>query len=407
MKPLTFKVRAGAILVAVLALAAPAPASAGGYPVFDAAVLAAVNLVTAAVVALNTSMTALLGNIGQAINQNGQKVASTVEASARVEREFAVAQETNRRFEDARQRYDIPSSICAESGSGATAQVADFARTAKSAIRAGGGATVANASVAQAVNTPPVTQGVDAARAAKIHSKYCDYDDHAAYGGSQSCPAVATNMPGADKRFDSILIGAGPNGKNPDLTFTQEQTDAARMYVQNTVRRSIGPQLRKAEADTMAGTQYIGLMNQYNAIQSAAADPQEQRIADSQPNPITKALLKDALMAASANAYFSLVASVQAKSTGTMSSREFESFEVGRRYANLAYQTDLQSMSGDNLAREQIRVMALSNWLLLALKNEVQKGNMINGMILSSAARQEFEVILAQKYRSIPGHTGG
>jgi len=405
MKRFKLKAASAAILVAGLALAAPA--SASGWPVFDAAVLAAVNLVNASVTALNSSMTALLNNIGQAINQNGQKVASTIEATSKVEREFAVAQETSRRFEDARQRYDVPASVCAESGSGSASQVADFARAAKSAIRAGGGATVSSAGVAQAVNTPPVTQGVDAARAAKIHSKYCDYDDNAAYGGSQSCPAVSATMPGADKRFDSILIGAGPNGKNPDLTFTQEQTDAARMYVQNTVRRSIGPQLRKAEADTMAGTQYIGLMNQYNAIQSAAADPQEQRIADSQANPVTKALLKDALMAASANTYFNLVASTQAKSTGTMSTREFESFEVGRRYANLAYQTDLQGMSGDNLAREQIRVIALSNWLLLALKNEVQKGNMIGGMTLSSAARQEFEPILAQKYRSIPGHTGG
>jgi hypothetical protein len=402
-----FKLKAGAAILALAGLSLAGPAAAAGYPVFDAAVLGAVNLVNASVGALHTSIVALLNSIGQAINQNGQKVASTIEATARTEREFAVAQETSRRLEDARQRYDIPASICAESGSGSASQVSNFARTAKSAIRAGGGGTVASAGVAQAVNTPAVTQGVDAARAAKIHSKYCDYDDNAAYGGSQSCPAVATAMPGADKRLDSILIGAGPNGKSPDLTFTQEQTDAARMYIQNTVRRSIGPQLRKAEADTMAGTQYIGLMNQYNAIQSAAADPQEQRIADSQPNPLTKAPLRDALMAASANIYFSQVASPQARSAETMSTHEFETFEVGRRYANLAYQTDLQGMSGDNLIREQIRVASLSNWLLLALKNEVQKGNMINGMALASAARQEFESILAQKYRSIPGHTGG
>ncbi|MET3132772.1 hypothetical protein AAKU55_003052 [Oxalobacteraceae bacterium GrIS 1.11] len=404
MKRCTLKACAAALFLAGMTFAAPA--SASGWPVFDAAVLAAVNLINASVSALNTSITVLLGNIGQAVNQSGQKVASTVEASAKAEREFAVARETSRRLEDARQRYDIPTGICAESGSGSAAQVLDFARAAKGALRAGGGA-IASAGVAQAVNTPPVAQGIDAARAARIHAKYCDYDDHAAYGGSQSCPAIAAGMPGADKRFDSILIGAGPNGKNPDLTFTQDQSDAARMYVQNTVRRSVGPQLRKAEADTMAGTQYIGLMNQYNAIGSAAADPQEQRIADSQPNPITKALLKDAMMAASANAYFNTMASTQARSTGTMSTHEFETFEVGRRYANLAYQSDLQAMSGDNLMREQIRVMALGNWLTLALKNEIQKSNMIAGMVLASAARQEFEPILAQKYRSIPGHTGG
>ncbi len=405
MKRLKLKASAAAFLLSGLTFAAPA--SATGWPVFDGAVLAAVNLLDASVNALNTSLTSILNNIGQAVNQSGQKVASTIEATSKVEREFAVAHETSRRFEDARQRYDIPASICAESGSSYATQVSEFARSAKGSIRAGGGAAVASPAVAQAVNTAPVAQGVDAARAAKIHSKYCDYDDHSAYGGSQNCPSVSTSMPGADKRLDSILIGAGPNGKNPDLTFTQSQTDAARMYVQNTVRRSVGPQLRKAEADTMAGTQYIGLMNQYSAIQSAAADPQEQRIAASQPNPVTKALLKDALMAASANAYFSHVASPHARSTGTMSTHEFESFEVGRRYANLAYQSDLQGMSGDNLMREQIRVAALGNWLLLALKTEIEKGNMINGMALASAARQEFEPILALKYRSIPGRTGG
>lgn len=389
----------------VLSMGASPPASAG-WPVFDAAVLAAVNLVNASVIAMDASVTRLLYNIGMAINQNGQKVSSTIEAASKAQREFNVAQESNRRVEDARQRYEVPASICAESGSGGSAQVIEQAGSAKASIRPGAGSIGAK-SVAQAINTPPVAQAIDASRTARIHAQYCDADDHAAYGGAQSCPAISQTMPGADKRLDSILIGAGPNGKIPELTFSQEQTDAARMYVQNTIRRSIGPQLRKAEADTAAGTQYVGLMNQYNAIISAAADPQEQRIADSVPNPVTQGLLKEALLTPSSNAYYQLVASQQAKKTGMMSAHEFETFEVGRRYANTAYQTDLQAMSGDNLIREQIRVMTLNNWLTLALKNEVQKGNMINGMILGSAARQEFEPIITQKYRSIPGRTGG
>jgi L-amino acid N-acyltransferase YncA len=147
-------------------------------------------------------------------------------------------------------------------------------------------------------------------------------------------------------------------------------------------------------------------MTQYNAILSAAAAPLEQRLADSQPNPVTQSLLKEALSSPSANAYFALVASTKAKASATMSAREFEAFEVGRRYANTAYQTDLQAMAGDNLMRELIRVATLGNWLTLALKNEVQKGNMINGMTLASLARQEYEPILAQKSRSIPGRAG-
>lgn len=382
------------------------PAHATGWPVFDGAVLMAIEALNASVVALNTSVSNLLYNIGLGVNQNGQKVASTIEAASKAQRDFDAVQQTNRRLEDARQRYDVPTSICAESGSSGAIQIAEFASAARSGLRPGGGASTTNRQIAQAINTPAVPQTVDASRAAKIHAQYCDVDDHAAYGGALACPSVSTSMPGADKRFDTIQSGAGPNGKKPEMTFSQEQSDAARMYVQNTVRRSIGPQLGKAEADTLPGTQYVGLMNQYNAVISAAADPQEQRIADSQPNPVTKELLKEALAVPSANAYFALVASAKAKTSGTMSAREFEAFEVGRRYANVAYQSDLQGMAGDNLTRELIRVTAMGNWLLLSLKNEAQKGNMINGMTLSSNARQEFEPILTLKYRAIPGRTG-
>lgn len=399
----TFKLRRAPCALFLAGMMAAAQSSASGYPVFDAAVLAAVNMVNASVVALNTSVSNLLYNIGMGINQNGQKVASTIEAASKAQRDFDTVQQTNRRLEDARQRYDVPSNICAEAASGGAAKVAEFAAATRGGIRPGGGGTIGNYQIAQAVNAPPVAQGVDASRAARIHAQFCDADDHAAYGGSQSCPAISASMPGADKRFDTIQMGAGPNGKKQDLTYSQQQIDAARMYVQNTTRRSIGPQLRKLEADTAAGAQYIGLMNQYNAITSAAADPQEQRIADSQPSPVTKELLSEALTSPAANSYYALIASANAKATGTMSAREFEAFEVGRRYANTAYQQDLQAMAGDNLVRELIRVNSLNSWLMLSMKNELQKANMINGMALSSQARQEFEPILAQKYRSVPG----
>ena len=45
------------------------------------------------------------------------------------------------------------------------------------------------------------------------------------------------------------------------------------------------------------------------------------------------------------------VASPEAKARGYMSTREFEAFEAGRRYANTAYLVDLQEMQGDNLLR--------------------------------------------------------
>lgn len=363
--------------------------------------------ITGAISALGTSTNTMLYNIGLAVNQNGNKVASTIETAARAQREFDANQEKNRRIEDARQRYRVPDNICSEAGSGGVVQVGVAAGAAKGGIRPGGGAVIANTTIAQAVNSAPVLQSIDASRAARVHAQYCDADDYSAYGGARACPAVSANMPGADKRVDSVLNGAGPNGKAPDLTFSQAQTDVARMYTQNSIRRSIGPQINKGAADTSVGAEYVGLMTQYNAIISAAADPQDQRIADSQPNAATKDLLSEVLQAPSAASYYNQVASTQAKASGQMSAREFETFEVGRRYANTAYQTDLQAMSGDNLIREQIRVAALSNWLALSLKNEVARGNIINGQILASMARQEYEPMLAQKYRAIGGRMGG
>lgn len=400
-KPIT-PARLGLTVALLGILGDPRPAHA--IAVYDAAVFSAVNILNTSVTAMNTTIAGLLYNIGQAINQNGQKTASTIEAASKAQREFNTVQETNRRLEDARQRYDIPSSICSESASGGATDVVQTAAITRSGIRPGGGAVIANRSVAAAVNTPPLTQPADAARAAQVHAQFCDTDDYASYGGARTCPSVSSRMPGADKRFDTILTGAGPDGKRPDLTFSQEQSDAARMYVQNAVRRSVGTQLRKAEADTQAGAQYLGLMTQYSAIVSASADPMEQMIADSQPNPATKPLLLEALTSSSAKAYYNLMASPKAKSTGMMSLREFEVFEVGRRYANTDYQSDLQAMSGDNLTRELIRTASLGNWLSLAIRNELQKANILNGMALAAAGRKEYEPLLAEKYKAIPGH---
>lgn len=405
MKPAKFKPLMSAILLCSFVVGRPA------YAICDGCVVGAVQVssmtITSAITALGTSLNSMLYNIGLAVNQNGAKMASTVETAARSQREFDANQEKNRRVEDARQRYQVPDTICSEAASGGAVQVASAAVAVKGAIRPGGGGSIANSAVAQAVNSAPVLQSIDASRAAKIHSQYCDADDYASYGGAQACPVVSGTMPGADKRVDSVLSGAGPNGKSPDLTFSQSQTDAARMYTQNSIRRSVGPQINKGAANTSVGAEYVGLMNQYNAIISAAADPQDQRIADSQPNPATKGLLSEALQSPSAASYYNEIASAQVRSSGVMSAREFEAFEVGRRYANTTYQSDLQSLSGDNLVREQIRVAALNNWLLVGLKNEVQRGNIIAGQMLASQARAEYEPILAQKYRTIGGRMGG
>jgi hypothetical protein len=403
-------------IFALLALGTMSPKPA--YAICDGCVVGAVETAnlsitlavaatTASVNAMNVSVSQMLYQVGTAVTQGSSKVANTVETASRVEREFAATQEKNRRYEDARQRFYVSNAICSESASGGATEVKAGVAAIKTTLRSGGGGKTQNSKIAQALTSPAQPSEIDSMRSASIHANYCDTDDYAAYGGATACPSVSTTMPGADKRVDSVMIGAGPNGKSADLTFSQKQTDAAQMYTQNSAKRSIGSQLRKGQAESDAGAQYIGLMNQYNAIQSAAADPQDQLIADSQPNEATKDLLADTLTSSSAQKYYAQTASTEAKATGTMSAREFESFEVGRRYANTEYQADLQNMDGDNLLREQIRVQSQTNWLLLELRGDIQRGNVISGLHLASTARQEFEPILEHKYRAVSGRMGG
>jgi hypothetical protein len=380
------------------------------YPVTDAALITVVkagfNALSLQISSFQTQMGSLLTQIGSAINQNGSKVATTVEASAKADREFQTEKSRQERINKAKHDLEVSSSICSESASGGATSVSSGSSAAKGSMRPGGGG-VANSSINNAVNKPAINPVADASRSAAIHAKYCDAIDYAAYGGSDACPAVNTNMPGADKRVDSLMTGAGKDGKKPDLTFTQEQTDVARMYIQNSTRRSISKDLTKADANSAAGKVYLGITTQLNASISAAADPQERMLAERQPLDETKDLLKEALQSPSAKSYFDETASDVARATGKMSKAEFLQFEVGRRYANTAYQKDLQAMDGENLQREIIRVQALQNSLLLELRNEIQAGNLVAGQQLASQVRAEYGPLLEQQYQSIGAGKGG
>ena len=111
--------------------------------------------------------------------------------------------------------------------------------------------------------------------------------------------------------------------------------------------------------------------------------------------------MKETLQTPSAAAYFSRTASAEAQRTGMMSEREFEQFEAGRRYANTDYQTDLQAMEGDNLMRESIRVQTLQNWLLLGIKQQLQKSTILQGQQLSLNATEAYRPQLQAKMREV------
>ena len=84
-----------------------------------------------------------------------------------------------------------------------------------------------------------------------------------------------------------------------------------------------------------------------------------------------------------------------------MSTREFEAFEAGRRYANTAYLVDLQEMQGDNLLRELVRITAQMNWQLNDLKEQIRQGNVISGQQLALTARQYYEKQLGSLEKTI------
>lgn len=339
-----------------------------------------------------------LPQIGAAINQNGQKTSAVIDQAAQAQRQQDKFGRETDRLEQSRRSYQVPDSICAESGSGQATAVTNQARATESAM-IGGGMGISDSKIRAAVTKATVAMTEAQAQSASIHAQWCDATDYAAYG-STICQGVS-QYPAGDKQVNSLFDGAGKTGKSPDLTFNQKQTDAAVAYSLNATPLLAGRQLTKGEVKTASGQQYVGLMTQYQAINSAAKEPMMAIIADSQPSDATKDVLTDVLQTPSAKSYFDATASEEARRTGTMSKREFESFEVGRRYANTAYIADLQAMSGDNLTRELVRVQTLNNWLMLELKQQQEKTNILLGQQLSLAAGKDYRPLLNDKLNDV------
>lgn len=336
--------------------------------------------------------------VGAAINQNGGKIATQIEQAAQAQRDQDIFSRQTDRLEEARKTYTVPDSICTESGSGMATEIQSSARARQSALSGGSG--ISSSKVRQGVTLPSPPPEQTQFRAASIHADYCDSTDFDAYGGTALCKGIS-DLPGGDKRLISLLDGAGKEGKAPDLTFSQQQTDAAMAYALNSTPDSAGKQLGKGEVKSTSGQQYVGLMTQFEAVNSAAREPMMAMLAASQANDATADVLKETLQTPSAAAYFSRTASAEAQRTGMMSEREFEQFEAGRRYANTDYQTDLQAMEGDNLMRESIRVQTLQNWLLLGIKQQLQKSTILQGQQLSLNATEAYRPQLQAKMREV------
>lgn len=324
---------------------------------------------------------------GTAVVQASDKTTTAITEAARTQREAENFNRQADRLEKARGDFTVPDSICSESASGTAAQVSQATRSAASKLATGGG--VSSTAIRETLASLPVSPRQGGYRSALIHASYCTEEEAKAYGGTGMCPGVSA-LPGGDIEVRSLVDGAGQPGKTPELTFTQEQTDAAMAYVNNSAKHDVGRSPGKGEIQTATGQQYQGLLTQYKAIQSAAAQSQLDMVAASQPLDATRDALTEARQAPSAETYYQLTASAQAKQTGEMSEREFETFEVGRRYANTAWNTDLQAMSGDNLMREVARQQSLGNWLALGIKNELRQANILAGQQLALTAKAEY-----------------
>lgn len=391
---MSMKNTAFSLTLVSLALLTTVPGRALAYPV---EVMTSTPITTQVTPQLHI-MNGTLSQLGAAVNENGDKLATEMAQTGQAQRDQDVFARQTDKLEQSRRAFTVPDTICTESGAGMAAEVTSSARAQQGALAAGHG--ISNSKIRQGVTAPTPPPDQTQYQSAAIHADYCDATDSATYAGTALCKGLS-DLPGGDKRLTSLIDGAGKEGKAPDLTFTQAQTDAAMAYVLNSAPSAAGKQLGKGEVSTTSGHQYTGLLTQYNAVNDAAREPMLAMIAASQPNVATKDAMKDTLQIPSAAAYFNRTASDEARRTGTLSEREFDAFEVGRRYANTDYQADLQAMSGDNLTRELIRVQSLQNWLLLGLKQQQQKTNILLGQQLSLTATQTYRPQLQAKLREV------
>lgn len=379
-----------ALTVLAVSLLQAHQAFASVVPVAVTASVPITTQVTPALAGIQATLAEILTTdmqIGTAIVQASDKQVAVISEAARAQRETDIFGRQTDRLERARAQYTVADSICSESASGVAATVGKVSR-AQAAVLAGGSG-VKSTVVQRTIASEPVGSRQGGYRSAAMHAGYCTASESVQYGGTDLCPQVSA-LPGGDTEMRSLTDGAGAVGKTPDLTFNQDQVDAGMAYMKNSARHDAGRAPGKGDIQSASGREYQGLMTQYKAIQSAATQPQLDMIAASQPNPATQEALKEALQNSSAAEYFASTGSQQAQSTGVMSEREFEAFEVGRRYANTAYETDLQAMTGENLTRELIRVQSLGNWLQLGLKNDQRQANIIAGQQLALAAYAKY-----------------
>ncbi|BDB30498.1 hypothetical protein Tamer19_42710 [Cupriavidus sp. TA19] len=391
-----------------LGAAAAAMTSPSAYAVCDSCVVGAVQYAGALITTtINTSTSSLAGTLTNAINMLstnvanvGSKISDAVVQSANQQREIQI--ETQRRAEKERveRETELPIDPCSNS-SGNYASQATVATGGKSSgyrRGGGGGSSVSSPVLNKALNDPIPSPEVARRQSHAIHTaKYCNaVEMRLGYPGCSG-----SSMPDADANVESILTGAGMPGKDPELTFSTEQEEAARAYARLSLDPHPPQNITKAEAATEQGKSYIALQKMYQANMSAAEKIQFDLIASRMPFPGSNKLIQEIKKADHAAKYFDMTASKQAKN-GSMSLTEMLDFESGRRFRNPYWVVAMAAeASPEKLQREMIFMQAYSNELQLQNLRMMEKVGVALGQLLAAQTRTEMRpTIEAQLLRA-------
>lgn len=357
----------------------------------DMCVVSAVQLASTAVTTAITAMSGTLQYSLESINTNlsnvGSKISDSVIQASNQQREMQI--ETQRKAEKERveRETEAPIDPCGNSGGNYAGQAKTASGSKSSSYkRGGGGASVSSPVLNKALNDPIPSPEVARRQSTAIHAaKYCSaIEVRLGYPG-----CAPSSMPDADANIESVLTGAGTQGKDPELSFTSEQEEAARAYARLSLDPHPPQNISKSEAATEQGKLYIAMQKMYQANISSAEKAQFDAIASRTPFAGSSQLVSEIKKSTHAAAYFLLTASKHAKA-GNMSDAELMDFEAGRRYRNVFwYIAMLGEADPVKLQREQIMMSAYANEVSYRQMRELERLNISIGQLLASHVRSE------------------
>ncbi|WP_176059963.1 conjugal transfer protein TraW [Paraburkholderia sp. BCC1876] len=375
-------------LSAALAGAALLPVSSSAFAICDGCVVAAITeaqvTIQTAIASLGSSLSTLLNEIDTDIASVGSKMSDSVVQASNTQREMALEVQRQQEMDQVARETELPIDPCATSSSNYALQAVRDAASKSSLLRPGG-SHVGSPVLDNALNSPAPSIEASRRASASIHNdNYCSaLELKLGYAGCK-----ASTMPDGDADVDSVFIGAGMPGKGVDLTFTPQQTEAARAYA----RMSIDPQppenITRAEASTETGKMYIAMQKAHQANMSSAMKPMNDLIASRMPFASSAQLIQDLKQSDAAAQYFNATASSVAKSTGTMSLAELEDFEAGRRWRNPYWQIEFGAVADPT---KLLRELLFSTAFLAEQTHEhvelQRQTNVLLGQLLSANQR--------------------